>query len=224
MYKHAIHNTNAHSATRANTHSGRKTQKQTGGADEEYQAWGAKPGVYSVCHMLWPLGHTPYTAFGDNRRILIRPPRRKTQGSVTKTQCENFLAVPPPLAEVNYTRALEHTLTRMRVHTHTQHKLATQTRLYSINNSKQDINSITNLPMVPNTTKLKQNSTTTTEHNRTSRSSTQTNTSALTKALKRSKNKSASNKKPNIKKPDNTQTNTTVTQQNMTLWLKVNQN
>ena len=107
-------------------------------------------------HTLWPLGHIPYNAFGDNRRILIRPPHRKTQGSVGKTQFKIFWAAPPSLAEVDYTRALEHTHTRVRVHTHTQHKLAIQTPLYSINNSNEGLNSMHTLPMVPKPTKLKQ--------------------------------------------------------------------
>ena len=138
-------------------------------------------------HTLWPLGHTPYNAFGDNCRILSRPPQRKTQGSVGKTQLKNFWAAPPSLAEVDYTRALKHTHTGVRVHTHTQHKLAIQTRLYSKNISSEGLNSMHTFPMVPKPTKLKQNSTTTTEHNRTSQLGTQTIRSALTKVLKRSK-------------------------------------
>ena len=113
----------------------------------------------------------------------------------------------PKPTTLDLTRTLEHTHTRMRVHTHTQHKLAIQTRLYTTNNSKQGINSITNLPMVPNTTKLKRNSTTTTELNRTSRSSTQTNKSALTKALKHSKRQERfKQQNPNNKELENTKT------------------
>ena len=209
VYKHAIHNTNAHSTTRANTHSARKTQKQTGGSARDCQLRDSNPGLHRGRQMPWPLGHAPYAMCGDDRHIYLFGRRaEKHKGVLPKHNVKIFgrrRRRSPKPTTLDFTRTLEHTHTRLRVHTHTQHKLAIQTRLYTTNNSKQGINSITNLPMVPNTTKLKRNSTTTTELNRTSRSSTQTNTSALTKALKRSKKQERfKQQKPNNKELENT--------------------
>ena len=205
VYKRALHNTNAHSAARANTHSARKTEKQTGGGARKVPDPGFEPGSPRRLPAL--LAARPHHLRVIPCRLRTWPPHGKTQGNVGKTQYKNLWAAPPPLAEVDYTRMLDDTHARMRVHTHTRHKLTIQTRLYTTNNSKQGLNSIHTLPMVPNTTKLKQNSTTTTEHNRTSRSSTQTNTSALTKALKRSKKQERfKQQKPNNKELENTKT------------------
>ena len=115
------------------------------------------------------------------------------KGVLGKQNLKLFLAAPPPLAEYEHICALNQPHSRMRVHTHSRHKLTTQTQLYSKKNQKQGVNPIHNLP---NTTKLKQSSTTTAKHRQTARPSAQTNMSTQTKTLRRSKkNKSDSNNK-----------------------------
>ena len=204
----APYTTQTHTRRRGRTHTARvKPKNKLAAAHEKYQTRGSNPGLHGACQRSWPLGHITYGLYCAGGRLRSWPPHGKTQGNVGKTQYKNLWAAPPPLAEVDYTRMLDDTHARMRVHTHTRHKLTIQTRLYTTNNSKQGLNSIHTLPMVPNTTKLRQNSTTTTEHNGTSRSSTQTNTSALTKALKRSKKQERSKQqKPNNKELENTKT------------------
>ena len=120
--------TQTHTRRRGRTHTARvKPKNKLVAAPRDCQLRDSNPGLHRGRQPPWPLGHSPYATSGDDRRILIRPPRRKTQESVTKTQCKNFWAAPPPLAEADYTRLHSHARTPAHSHAST-HTYSTQTR------------------------------------------------------------------------------------------------
>ena len=174
MYRGAIHSRNAHSATRTNKHSKRNNQRKEMHARGECWPWDLNTGLHGACKMHWQLGHAE--PWHDRRRRVLRDlaaVQRDTR-SVAKTQYEQFWAAPPPLAEYKHIRALDCAHTRVQEHTHTRQSVTTQIQLYTTNNSKQGLNSIHTLFMLPNTTKLEHNFPTTAEHKQTLHSSAQT--------------------------------------------------